>query len=146
MVLFAYGSMRLKCISLLVVLLGSLVLVGCVQTLSGRSRGAVPFVKDKIEARYERSPLEIWQAAKDVLRYNGTLYSEDTMKSTLEASVNDRTVWVVPLDTKVSQVLIQVRTKGGGTDMELAGEIDKQIAIRLASGNLTPAASRGKAP
>ena len=78
--------------------------------------------------------------------YNGTLYSEDTLKSTLEASVNARTVWVKvqPLDTKVSQVWIQVRTKGGGTDMELAGEIDKQIAIRLAAGNLTPAQSQPK--
>ena len=136
--------MRLKWTGLLVLLLISLLLGGCVDTLSGRNRAAVPFVKDKIEARYERSPMEIWQAAKDVLAYNGTLYSEDTLKSTLEASVNARTVWVKvqPLDTKVSQVWIQVRTKGGGTDMELAGEIDKQIAIRLAAHNLTPASSR----
>ena len=42
--------------------------------------------------RYERPPMEIWSAAKDVLAYNGTLYGEDVMKSTLEASVNRRDV------------------------------------------------------
>ena len=124
---------------------GSILLVslfcstGCVKSLDGRTHFGVP-VKDYVEARYERTPLEIWQAAKDVLSYNGTLYSEDTLKSTLEASVNQRTVWVqvTQLDAKVTQVKIQARSKIGGTDVELAGEIDKQIAIRLASGNLTP--------
>jgi hypothetical protein len=97
-------------------------------------------VKDRVEARYERPPMEIWAAAKDVLAYNGTLYSEDTLKSTLEASVNSRKVWVyvVPLDTQVTQLVIQARTKAGGADVELAGELDKQIAIRLATGNLSP--------
>jgi hypothetical protein len=117
---------------------------GCISTLDGRSRAGLP-VKDKIVARYERPPMEIWAAAKDVLAYNGTLYSEDTMKSTLEASVNTRTIWirVIPLNTRVSEVTIQTRTKAGGSDIELAGEIDKQIAIRLASGNLSPSVPPG---
>jgi hypothetical protein len=42
------------------------------------------------------------------------------------------------LDTQVTQVIVQARTKAGGADVELAGEIDKQIAIRLATGNLSP--------
>jgi hypothetical protein len=122
-----------------ILMTGLLWATGCVHSLDGRRHVGLP-VKDYIEARYERTPLEIWQAAKDVLNHNGTLYSEDTLKSTLEASVNERTVWVqvVPLDPKVTQVTVQARTKYGGTDVELAGEIDKQIAIRLASGNLTP--------
>jgi hypothetical protein len=77
------------------------------------------------------------------LKYNGTLYSEDLLKSTLEGTVNNRTVWVKveELDPQVTRVTVQTRTKGGTSDVELAGEIDKQIAIRLATGNLTPAAS-----
>jgi hypothetical protein len=43
------------------------------------------------------------------------------------------------VDTKVTRVVVQVRTKAGAPDVALAGEIDKQIALRLATGNLTPA-------
>ena len=117
---------------------------GCRTSLDGRTHAAVPFIDDTVKARYERPPLEIWQAAKDVLAYNGTLYSADSLKSTLEASVNSSTVWVqiIPLDSRVTEVTIQTKTKGGGTDRRLAAELDKQIAIRLASGNLTPATGR----
>jgi hypothetical protein len=140
LILIASALMTLKTIAFAGLVSSTILMAGCVQSLDGRTRPGLPFVKNTIESRYERPPMEIWQAAKDVLRYNGTLYSEDTLKSTLEASVNQRTVWiqVLPIDTKVSQVLIQTLNKAGGTDLELAGEIDKQIAVRLASGNLTP--------
>ena len=54
------------------------------------------------------------------------------MKSTIEASVNQRTVWVKvePIDDKLTKVTVQARTKLGGGDVALASEIDKQIAIR----------------
>jgi len=102
----------------------------------------VPFVKDTIEGRYERPVLDVWAAAQDVLNFNGRIYSKDVMKSTLEASVNQRTVWVKvqPVDEKVTKVTVQARSRLGGGDVALASEIDKQIALRLATGNLTPAA------
>jgi len=34
---------------------------------------------------------------------------------------------------------VQARGKGGGADLQMAAFIDKQIAVRLTSGNLTPA-------
>jgi hypothetical protein len=100
----------------------------------------VPFIKDSVTARYERPVLEVWAAAKDVLNYNGKIYSEDVMKSTLEASVNQRTVWVrvQPIDQKLTQVTVQARSTIGA-DVELASEIDKQIALRLATGSIPPA-------
>ena len=118
------------------------VISGCVGTIDGRQQAGLPFAKDKIQSSYEKSPMEIWTAAKDVLRFNGNLYSEDVLRSTLEASVNTRTVWVRvdPVDQKSTRVTVQVRTKGGGSDIDMASEIDKQIAIRLATGNLSPAA------
>ena len=123
------------------------VVSGCVTSVDGRQQVGVPFVNDRKEARYERSPMEIWTAAKDVLNFNGRLYSEDVMKSTLEASVNTRTVWVrvEPVDSTMTRVIVQARTKGGAPDADLASEIDKQIALRLQSGNLSPAAP-AKAP
>lgn len=115
---------------------------GCVGTVDGRHEFGMPLVKDKMEARYPRSPHQVWTAAKDVLRYNGTLYSEDALQNVLEASVDTRTVWVKvePVDREITRVLVQVRTKAGGTDQDLAAEIKTQIAVRLATGNLTPAA------
>ena len=63
-------------------------------------------------------------------------------RSVLEASVDERRIWVKieEFDTRVTRVLVQARTKGGAADMEMAAFIDKQIAVRLASGNLTPSA------
>ena len=114
---------------------------GCINTIDGRQTVGMPLVKDSISARYDRTPLDIWAAAKDVLKYNGTLFSEDTLRSTLEASVDTKTVWVKvePVDQRVTKVTVQVRTKGGAADIGLASEIDKEIAIRLVTGNLTPA-------
>lgn len=134
--------MKLKCFLWLSVCASALVISGCVNTIDGRQGFGVPLVKDRVEGRFERSPHQVWTAAKDVLAYNGTLYSEDTLQNVLEASVDTRTVWVKvePVDPKVTRALVQVRTKGGGTDQELAGEIKTQIAVRLATGNLTPAA------
>lgn len=145
LILFAYLRMKLNAYVRLGSMVGLLWVVGCVSSLDGRQHAGMPFVKDKLVKRYERAPMEIWSAAKDVLAYNGTLYGEDVMKSTLEASVNQRTVWVkvVPLDVRVSELTVQCRTKAGGTDLELAAEMDKQIAIRLASGNLSPTAPPG---
>lgn len=93
----------------------------------------MPFVKDTVEARYERSPMEIWKTAKEVIAYNGQLSSEDVLKNTLEGAINMRKVWVrvEPLDDRVTRVLVQARTKSGAADLEMAGEIDKQIALKL---------------
>lgn len=118
-------------------------LTGCVPTVDGRRHVGMPFTKDTIEARYERSPMEIWKVAKEVINYNGQLSSEDVLKSTLEGSVNTRTVWVrvEPLDDRVTRVMVQARTKGGAADLEMAGEIDKQIALKLQAaggGNIIP--------
>ena len=133
--------MKLKLISLCALAALACVLSGCVTSVDGRQQVGIPFIKDKKEALYTRSPMEIWNAAKDVLNFNGRLYGEDVMQSTLEASVNTRTVWVKvePVDAGTTRVIVQARTKGGGSDVDLASDIDKQIALRLQSGNLTPA-------
>ncbi len=135
--------MNMKWVGLMGLGLATFLFAGCVGTLSGERKMGVPFIKDTIEGRYERPPSEVWTAAKDVLRYNGTLESEDLVKGTLQAVVNARNVWVKveELDQKVTRVVVQARTKGGASDLELSSEIDKQIAIRLATGNLTPAGS-----
>ena len=127
---------------MLVVLLGSLVLVaGCVGTVNDRSTPAVPFVKDKFEGRYARTPEQVYAAAEEVLKANGVIERESVLNPganqvrTLEGKVDGRTVWVrvEPVDAKVTSVIVQVRTKGGGSDLQLTQELQKQIAVKLAT-------------
>ena len=116
----------------------AVVAAGCVGTVSGHKTAAVPFVTDRIEGRYERSPAQVYEAAKAVLTFNGTMLSESTIHGTnsvlaLEGKVNQRSVWisVQPVDPKITSVIVQARTKGGGTDMMLCHELEKQIALKL---------------
>lgn len=131
-------------IQLFAVILGlAVAAVGCVDTVSGRKTAGVPFVKDTIEARYERPMDQVFQAAKEVLRFNGTLANESILHNqtnalnnivkTAEGRVNQRTVWVrvEQIDPRITAVAVQARTSGGGSDIDLASEIDKQIALKL---------------
>jgi hypothetical protein len=123
-----------------------LFVAGCVDTVDGRHRAGMPFQRDRAEGRYQRPPADIWAAAKDVLKYHGTISSEDVTRQSLQGNVDERNIWisVAPLDATMSQVLVQARTKGGFADYEMATYLEKEIAVRLASGNLTPATSPKK--
>jgi hypothetical protein len=108
-------------------------LSGCVNTVDGHSKAGVPFRKDRIQSRYERPVNQIFESAKTVLNDFGKLEAENRINHSLVAKVDTRTVVirVDEVDPSVSQVTVQVRTKSGGTDIDLASEIDKQIALRL---------------
>ena len=116
-----------------------LVSMGCVSTVSERTTPGLPFVKDKIQGRYERPVDEIFVAAKDVIRANGilvnesVLYNETNLVKTVEGKVNERNVWVrvEAVDPKVTEVTVQTRTPGGGSDIDLAHELEKEIALKL---------------
>ncbi len=112
-----------------------LVAVGaaCFTDPAGRRYAGVPLAKDKIESRYERPVDQIFAAAKEVLRFNGTLYGENTISHTLEAKIDTRTVWIAvdEVEPKVSRIVVQARKKSRTPDIDLAAEIDKQIALRL---------------
>ena len=117
-------------------------ITGCVNTVDGKSQLGVPLMKDKNIARYERSSSQVWAAAKDVLIFNGKLIREDVLQNVLEAQVDTRTVWmqVDGTDPKVTRLVTQVRSNGGGSDRVLGAHLDKLVAVRLAVGSSTPAA------
>lgn len=132
--------MKIKVLFSLVIAVA--VVTGCRNTQSGRSVAAVPFVKDSVEGRYERTVPQVYSAAKAVVIANGTLQNEITQHSTngavilaIEGRVQDRKVFVgvKEVDPKVTSVTVQVRTKAGGTDVDLAHELEKQIAVKLAT-------------
>jgi hypothetical protein len=71
-----------------------------------------------------------------VLELNGTLTGENTINSTLEAAIDNRRVIVKvdEVEPGVSRVQVEARRKGGAADIDLAAEVDKQIALKLATG------------
>ncbi len=125
------------------VLLGAVLVavVGCVSTVNERTTAGVPFVKDKVEGRYERPVDQVFDAAKDVVRNLGTMVNEATLYNptnniavkTVQGKINQRNVWVriEPVDATVTSVTVQTRTQGGGSDIELAHEVEKRIALKL---------------
>jgi hypothetical protein len=118
--------------------LGALVAVvaGCVETVDGRSQAGVPFVKDKVEGRYERPVSAVVEAARAVIKFNGQLVADNTVNNSMEAKINQEDVWVhvAELDPvkPVSSVVVQARKRSGSGDIELAHDIEKQIGLQLA--------------
>ena len=113
---------------------------GCVSTVNDRHTAGVPFVKDSVQGRYERPLDQVFDAAKEVVKANGRLLNESVIHGetnvvkTAEGKINDRTVWVrvEAAEPNVTGVSVQTRTPGGGSDINLAHEVEKQIALRLA--------------
>jgi hypothetical protein len=113
--------------------------LGCVSTVNDRTTAGVPFVKDKMQGRYDRPADQVFTAAREVIKDNGVLVNETTIYSqtnaikTVQGKVNQRTVWirVQEVDPKYTDVTVQTRTPGGGTDIDLAHELEKQIALKL---------------
>ena len=123
-----------------VILLGALLVgAGCVGTVTGRKTAGVPFVKDKVEGRYERPLDQVFDAAKEVIKFNGTLVNESILHNetntvkTAEGKVSQCNVWVrvESQEPRITTVSVQTRTVNGGSDLDLAHEIEKQIALKL---------------
>jgi hypothetical protein len=127
---------------MLITLLGALVLVtGCVSTVNDRHSFALSPGKDTFENRYKRPVDQVYAAALEVVRFNGTISRESTLNpgtkavKTIEAKVNGRNVWVrvEGVDSEVTSVQVQVRTSGGGKDLDLTQQLQTQIAVKLAA-------------
>lgn len=117
-----------------------LALPGCIRTVDDHHHMGVPFMRDKMEGRYEYPVDKVMRAAKDTLQLNGQLTGENTINNSLEGIVDTRKVWirVDAVGDRWSRATVQARTKSGGADLNLASEIDKQIALRLATDRSVP--------
>jgi len=121
----------------------ALLAAGCVDTVTGGKTAGVPFIKDKIESRYDLPADRVFNAARQVISENGVLITEGTLYGqtnavgnlvkTIKGKVEERTVWVrvEQLDPKITDVAVQTRTLSGVSDIDLAAQIDKQIYGKL---------------
>ena len=110
---------------------------GCISTVDGHKSAGVPFRKDRIVSRYQIPLEQVFVAAKEVLAGEkgglGVLQSENRVNNSLVAKVNTRLVFVKvsEVEANITEIVVQVRTDAGWSDIDWAAEIDKQIALRL---------------
>jgi hypothetical protein len=116
----------------------TLITAGCVSTVSGTHTAAVPLTKDSVEGRYERTVDQVYTASVAVVTHNGVIITEYIPHGTnavraLQGKVNENNVWVrvEGVDPKITAVTVQARTKFGGSDLDLAHELEKEIALQL---------------
>ncbi|HZF02114.1 MAG TPA: DUF3568 family protein [Methylomirabilota bacterium] len=131
--------MKTKIFAALAVIGISIVITGCVSTVSGTHTQAMSFGKDAVSGRYERSLDQVYAAAVQVVQNNGTMITEyiphdstNTVRA-LYGKVNQENVWVrvEAVDPKVTEVTVQARSKWGSKDLDLVHELEKEIALQL---------------
>lgn len=112
---------------------------GCVGTVSGTYEPGFP-TKDSVVGRYQRPLDQVYSAAIFVVNNNGVLITEfmphDTTNTVraIKAKIDKEDVFikVEAVDPQITQITVQARTTVGG-DVEEAHELEKEIALRLAS-------------
>jgi hypothetical protein len=122
-------------------LIGMAILTGgCVKTVSDTHTPAIWFGKDRVPGRYERSLDQVYQAAFKVISDNGVVVTEyiphDTSNGvrSLLGKVNQCNVWVrveADEDGKTTLITVEARTKWGNSNIDLAHELEKDIALQL---------------
>lgn len=131
--------MKIKIFAALVAAGVAVVIVGCVSTVSDTHTAGI-YTPDTMVSRYQRPINDVYNAAVQVVSRDGVLLTEyiphDTTNSvrSLEGKVNGEKVWiqVESVDPQITQVRVQARTGMVG-DTQEAHELDKEIALRLAS-------------
>lgn len=126
-------------IKLLLALVGAAILaVGCVKTVNDRNAAGMPGLKNKFVAQYPRTVDQVFNAARTVLKNNGTVERESILTATntvkvLEGKVNKAKVWmrVEDLSPSLTQLSVQALGSWGGTDQEITHQLDKEIALEL---------------
>ena len=127
-----------KVLNLLLVALACGV-AGCVHTVTENQPGTGPAYRDRVEARYQKSVDVVFEASKRALTSFGNITAEGNVYSTTrsvrvaEGAINGRLVYlrVEAVDPQVTSVVVQVRTKLGGTDLRVAKDLVQQIAVEL---------------
>jgi Protein of unknown function (DUF3568) len=117
----------------------AIVTAGCVKTVSDTHSAAVSFGQDSVEGRYPRTLDQVYQAAVAVVNSNGAVITEfiphdttNTVRS-LQGKVDQCNVWVrvEAVDPRITSVIVETRTKWGSKDIDLAHELEKEIALQL---------------
>ena len=118
----------------------TLMTAGCVTTVSDTQVAGNPVGRDAVAGRYQRPVDEVYRAAIQVINNDGTLLTEyiphDTTNTVraFVGRVNQNKVWmrVEAVDPQVTQITVEARTKWGNQDLDMAHELEKEVALQLA--------------
>ena len=118
----------------------ALMTAGCVTTVSDTKVAGNPLGRDAVAGRYQRSVDEVYRAAIQVINNDGTLLTEyiphDTTNNVraFMGRVNQNKVWmrVESVDPQITQISVEARTKWGNQDLDMAHELEKEVALQLA--------------
>jgi len=118
----------------------ALMTAGCVTTVSDTKVAGNPMGRDAVAGRYQRPVDEVYRAAIQVINNDGTLLTEyiphDTTNTVraFMGRVNQNKVWmrVEAVDPQITQITVEARTKWGNQDLDMAHELEKEVALQLA--------------
>lgn len=128
-------------IGFLAVLAGvALGVTGCVNTVTDQKTAGVYLSRDKVEGRYKFPLNTVFDASRKALQTLGQVTRESTLlESTnqvraLEGRVRDTDVWIriEAVDAQVTSVTVQARSTWVGSNVPVAHEVEKQVALELA--------------
>lgn len=113
---------------------------GCVHTVTDQKTAGVYLSRDKVEGRYKFPINTVFEAAKRALQVTGQVTRESTLlESTnqvraLEGKVRDTDVWIriEAVDAQVTSAIVQARSTWVGSNIPVAHDVEKQIALELA--------------
>ena len=99
----------------------------------------MPVFRDRIEGRYERPIAQVFDASKRALNAFGNISAEGSLHTssnqvrTIQGYVNQNTIYmrVEAVTPTVTSVIVQVRSKWGGTDIQAAHDLEKRVALEL---------------
>jgi hypothetical protein len=127
-------------IGFLAMLVGvALGVAGCVHTVTDQKTAGIYLSRDKVQGNYKFPLNTVFEASKKALQSLGQLTRESTLlESTnqvraLEGKVQDTDVWirVEAVNAQVTSVIVQARSTWIGSNVPVAHEVEKQIALNL---------------
>ena len=120
----------------------TVVAAGCVTTVSDTKVAGNPIGRDAVSGAYQRSLDEVYTAAVKVINTDGTLLTEyiphDTTNTarSFVGKVNANKVWMrvdaVTVEPPLTTITVEARTKWGNQDLDMAHELEKEVALQLA--------------
>lgn len=112
---------------------------GCVRTVDGEKTAGLHLSRDRVYGNYKFPLNTVFEASKKALQTLGEMTRESTLLEdtnqvrTLEGKVEGTDVWirVEATSPQVTAVTVQARTTWVGSNVPVAHEVEKQIALYL---------------
>ena len=111
---------------------------GCVSKVTQDNPGKPPAYRDRIEVQYKQPAEKVFEAAKRAFNSFGNITRESSPASGaqlwfIEGLINGNRVYIriEGAASTSTKMIIQIRAPGGGTNLQMANELNRQTEIEL---------------